>query len=189
LENNNKSNLKSLQEQIDRTDEISRMASKKANYNEQFSRKNNIKIQNIPESKDENEESLTKTVTGILNTHAEVDLQPIDTVAMHRIPTKQGQTRPVLIKLRNNSIKSAIMKKRAPMKNGGYKLVDDVTKPNQGLISRLHLHPDIQSAWYFNGAVYGQTVKDERVKFDIYDNVTGVIEEFRQYRRNGMQSR
>ena len=189
LENNNKSNLKSLQEQIDRTDEISRMASKKANYNEQFSRKNNIKIQNIPESKDENEESLTKTVTGILNTHAEVDLQPIDIVAMHRIPTKQGQTRPVLIKLRNNSIKSAIMKKRAPMKNGGYKLVDDVTKPNQGLISRLHLHPDIQSAWYFNGAVYGQTVKDERVKFDIYDNVTGVIEEFRQYRRNGMQSR
>lgn len=189
LENNNKSNLKSLQEQIDRTDEISRMASKKANYNEQFSRKNNIKIQNIPESKDENEESLTKTVTGILKTHAEVDLQPIDTVAMHRIPTKQGQTRPVLIKLRNNSIKSAIMKKRAPMKNGGYKLVDDVTKPNQGLISRLHLHPDIQSAWYFNGAVYGQTVKDERIKFDIYDNVTGVIEEFRQYRRNGMQSR
>ena len=148
LENNNKTNLKSLQEQIDKTDEISRMASKKANYNEQYSRKNNIKILNIPENRDENDESLAKTVIGILKTHTEVDLQPIDTVAMYRIPTKKGQTRPVLIKLRNNSVKSAIMRKRAPMKNGGYKLVDDVTKPNQGLINRLHLHPDIESAWY-----------------------------------------
>ncbi|KAH3829148.1 hypothetical protein DPMN_131137 [Dreissena polymorpha] len=94
---------------------------------------------------------MAKTVIGILKTHIEVDLQPIDTVAMHRIPTKKGQARPVLIKLRNNSVKSAIMRKRAPMKNGGYKLVDDVTKPNQGLINRLHLHPDIESAWYFNG--------------------------------------
>ncbi|KAH3836041.1 hypothetical protein DPMN_109410 [Dreissena polymorpha] len=67
--------------------------------------------------------------------------------------------------------------------------VDDVTKPNQGLINRLHLHPDIESAWYFNGAVYGQTVVGERIKFDIYDNVSGVIEDFRQYRRNGTQRR
>ncbi|KAH3717815.1 hypothetical protein DPMN_060611 [Dreissena polymorpha] len=78
------------------------------------------------------------------------------------------------------------MRKKAPMKNGGYKLVDDVTKPNQGLINRLYLHPDISSAWYFNGSVYGQTVADERIKFDIYDNVNNVIEEFRRYRRTGV---
>ncbi|KAH3887826.1 hypothetical protein DPMN_011848 [Dreissena polymorpha] len=66
---------------------------------------------------------------------------------------------------------------------------DDVTKPNQGLINRLHLHPDIESAWYFNGAVYEQTVAGERIKFDIYDNVSGVIEDFSQYRRNGTVSR
>ncbi|KAH3725003.1 hypothetical protein DPMN_050831 [Dreissena polymorpha] len=108
-----------------------------------------------------------------------------DVVAMHRIPTKKGQIRLVIIKLRNNSVKSAIMRKRAPMKSKGYRLVDDVTKPNQGLINRLLLHPNIDSAWYFNGAVYGKTVAEERIKFDIYDNVNDVIENFRQYRRNG----
>ncbi|KAH3885692.1 hypothetical protein DPMN_009688 [Dreissena polymorpha] len=69
------------------------------------------------------------------------------------------------------------MRKRALMKNGGLRLVDDVTKPNQGLINRLLLHPDISSAWYFNGSVY---------KFDIYDNVNNVIEEFRRFRRTGV---
>ncbi|KAH3792597.1 hypothetical protein DPMN_146093 [Dreissena polymorpha] len=67
---------------------------------------------------------------------------------MQRISTKKGQIRPVIIKLRNNSMKSAIMQKRAPMKSNGYRLVDDVTKPNQELINRLLLHLDIDSAWY-----------------------------------------
>ncbi|KAH3775542.1 hypothetical protein DPMN_176946 [Dreissena polymorpha] len=81
------------------------------------------------------------------------------------------------------------MRKRPPMKNNGYQLVDDVTKPNQGLISRLHLHSDISSAWYFNGSVYGETVADERIKYDIYDNVNNVIEEFRGFRRTGVIGR
>ncbi|KAH3888411.1 hypothetical protein DPMN_012445 [Dreissena polymorpha] len=158
---------------------------KKANYNEQYSRKNNIKILNIPENKEENETSLANTVSEILKINTEVDLQPIDVVAMYRIPTKKGKFRPVIIKLRNNSVKSAIMRKRAPMKSNGYRLVDDVTKPNQGLINRLLPHPNIDSAWYFNGAVYGKTVAEERIKFDINDNVNDVRENFRQYRRNG----
>jgi len=186
LEKTNEIKNKTINEQIEKTYGISKTAHKKANYNEQYSRKNNIKILNIPEAKEENEITLAKTVGQILKTHTEVDLQPIDIVALHRIPTKRGQIRPVLIKLRNNSAKSAIMRKRAPMKSNGYKLVDDVTKPNQGLINRLLLHPNIDSAWYFNGAVYGQTVAGERIKFDIYDNVNDVIESFRQYRRNGV---
>ncbi|KAH3784964.1 hypothetical protein DPMN_163037 [Dreissena polymorpha] len=72
------------------------------------------------------------------------------------------------------------------MKNGDYKLVDDVTKANQGLINRLHLHPDLSSAWYFNGSVYAQTVADETIKFNVYDNVNNVKEEFRRYRRSGV---
>ena len=189
LEDKTSTNDKSIHEQIEKTYELSKLAHMKANYNEQYSRKNNIKILNIQENREETEDSITKSVTSILKTHAGVDLLLTDIIAIHRIPTKRGQTRPVLVKLRNNSAKSTIMRKRAPMKNGGYKLVDDVTKPNQGLINRLHLHPDISSAWYFNGSVYGQTVADERIKFDIYDNVNNAIEEFRRYRRTGVNGK
>jgi myosin heavy subunit len=189
IEDTTTSENKSLQEQVNKAYELSKLAHQKANYNEQYSRKNNIKILNIQENRNESEESLAKTVTSTLKTHTGVDLLLTDIVAIHRIPTKRGKTRPVLIKLKNNSAKSTIMRKRTPMKNNGYQLVDDVTKPNQGLISRLHLHPDISSAWYFNGSVYGQTVADERIKFDIYDNVNNVIEEFRRFRRTGVSGR
>ncbi|KAH3731242.1 hypothetical protein DPMN_057250 [Dreissena polymorpha] len=158
----------------------------KAKYNEQYSRKNNIKILDKQENREETEDSITKSVTSILKNHAGLDLLLTDIVAIYRIPTKRGHTRPVFVKLRNNSAKSSIMRKRAPMKNGGYKLVDDDTKRNQGLINRLHLHPDISIALYFNGSVYGQPVTDERIKFDTNYNVNNVIEEFRRYRGTGV---
>ncbi|KAH3793766.1 hypothetical protein DPMN_147285 [Dreissena polymorpha] len=75
------------------------------------------------------------------------------------------------------------MRKRTPMKNKGFKLVDDVTKRNQGLITRLLLHPDIKSAWFFNGAVFAQTNSEERIKFDIFDNIGNTIREFRNRNR------
>ncbi|KAH3696826.1 hypothetical protein DPMN_084304 [Dreissena polymorpha] len=69
------------------------------------------------------------------------------------------------------------------MKTKGFRLVDDVKKRNQGLISRLLLHPDIKSAWFFNGSVFGQTTSDERIKFDIFDNVDNTISDFRNRNR------
>ncbi|KAH3796812.1 hypothetical protein DPMN_150384 [Dreissena polymorpha] len=81
---------------LKKTYDVSKTAHKKANYNEQYSRKNNIKILNIPEAKEENEITLAKTVGQILKTHTEVDLQPIDIVALHRIPSKRGRFAPYL---------------------------------------------------------------------------------------------
>ncbi|KAH3874634.1 hypothetical protein DPMN_037884 [Dreissena polymorpha] len=83
------------------------------------------------------------------------------------------------MKLMNNSAKSNLMKKRKAMKAAGNRIADDVTKLNSGLISRLTLHHNIDSAWFFKGLVYGLTTKQERVKFDIYDNIDNVIETFR----------
>lgn len=61
------------------------------------------------------------------------------------------------------------------MKASGHKLVDDVTKLNTGLISRLLRHEHIESAWYFNGAVYGRTTSGRRLKFDVYCNIDSII--------------
>ncbi|KAH3706234.1 hypothetical protein DPMN_065619 [Dreissena polymorpha] len=95
LEDKTSTNDKSIHEQIEKTYELSKLAHMKANYNEQYSRKNNIKILNIQENREETEDSITKSVTSILKTHAGVDLLLTDIVAIHRIPTKRGQTRPV----------------------------------------------------------------------------------------------
>ena len=63
------------------------------------------------------------------------------------------------------------------MKAARHRLVDDVTKLNTGLIGRLMKHARIDSAWYFNGAVYGKTTEERRHKFDIYCNINSVIQD------------
>ena len=62
------------------------------------------------------------------------------------------------------------MRKRLEVKNKGYRLVYDVTKANVELIKRLSQLDAVQSAWYFNGAVYGK-IGDRRMKFDITDDI------------------
>ncbi|KAH3728138.1 hypothetical protein DPMN_054085 [Dreissena polymorpha] len=119
LENNNIQAISELQIQINKNFETSREALKMANYNEQYSRKNNVKIMNIRETSEESENMLIQTVSNILKTTAGVELKLEDIIAIHRIPSKKGTTRPIFLKLKNNNAKSTIMKKLTPMKAKG----------------------------------------------------------------------
>ena len=167
--------LKTAQNQVEATEKRSQLAVKMANYNEQYSRKNNIKIMNMEEKPDETENSLTSEMCKLLSEKCAVDLNPREIQAIHRIPGKTGSPKPVLVKLFNNNSKTKIMKVRSDMKTAGHRLVDDVTKMNAKLISELLDHTSIDSAWYFNGSVFGKTKGGKRVKFDLYDDIDSVI--------------
>ena len=167
--------LRRHKEKVKDLETIAIASAQRSNYNEQYSRKNNIKILNIPENATETERTLTEVICSTLLSKGNVDLDPQDIIAMHRIPGKQGSPKPVLLKLKNTSVKTAVMKQRRTMKAAGFKLVDDVTKLNSGLIGRLLQHNRIESAWYFNGAVYGKTIEGQRHKFDIYCNIDSEI--------------
>ena len=176
-----KTAIESMNERINNNARLNEENSKRSNHNEQYSRKNNIKIMDVKEDQYENIPTLSAKITALF-LQQNIDIKPEQIVAMHRIPTKKGQTRPVLIKLRNNDDKSAVMRKRKEMKNAGHRLVDDVTALNTGLMSRLQLHKDIESTWFFNGSVFALTKRQERIKFDLYDNIDTVICEFRELR-------
>ena len=167
--------LKTCMKNIRACEKLVRTSAQKSNYNEQYSRKNNVKIFNIPEVENETKGMLTDGVCTELLARGNVDLNPDDIMAIHRIPGKLGVPKPVLVKLKNNSAKTKVMKQRKAMKEAGHKLVDDVTKLNTGLIGRLLKHAKIDSAWYFNGAVYGKTTEGKRHKFDIYCSTDAVI--------------
>lgn len=168
--------LKSYKARLTNCEKLALSSAQKSNFNEQYSRKNNVKLLNIPEESDETEQTLTHMVTSELLSKANVDVDPDDIVAIHRIPGKPGSPKPILLKLKNNSVKTKIMKQRRAMKNAGHRLVDDVTKLNTGLIGRLLKHSRIESAWYFNGAVYGKTIEGRRHKFEVYCSIDRVID-------------
>lgn len=164
-----------LRDRINSNEKWAQTAMENSNRNEQYSRKNNIKIMGIEEEADETEERLIGKVNGILDTKTGITLNENKIMAIHRIPGKSGMPKPILVKLMNNNEKTKLMKKRKSMKLAGYRLVDDVTKENTKLINRLNLHKDIDSAWYFNGNVFAKTRIGKRFKFDLYTVVEDVI--------------
>ncbi|WAR11920.1 hypothetical protein MAR_026100 [Mya arenaria] len=78
-------------------------ALKMSNYNEQYSRKTNIKIVDVSEEREETEARLTEKVDVILKALG-VELGKSEILAIHRIPTSGYGPRPVLIKAIHNSV-------------------------------------------------------------------------------------
>ena len=167
--------LEKVEIELKANEALTQTAMRKSNYNEQYSRKNNIKIMGVPEKEDETIEILEDTICEILHKKAGLMIDPRKIDAIHRIPGKAGMPKPVLLKMRNNHEKTKIMRHRKEMKEAGYRLVDDVTKLNTELINRLTMHEHIASAWFFNGSVYGKTTAGKRHKFELYCNISKVI--------------
>ena len=155
---------------------LAESAMSKANWNEQYSRKNNIKLHGVKESSDEDTREIFKAV---IKDNIDVEVSDEDILAIHRIPGRRGYQRPILVKFKNNSAKSEVMRHRTALKRKSkneLRLSDDVTQLNSNLINKLTTNARIKSAWYFNGHVYGQ-VENHRISFDIYDDVESKIED------------
>ena len=167
--------LQKMQEQLCENEKRSIEANIRSNQNEQYSRKNNVKIMDVPTEDKETIDQLTTKVINLFGNKS-IPLQKEEILAIHRIPSKKGGNKPVIIKTTNNNVKTRLMKGRKSMKEAGYRLADDVTVLNSGLISRLLRHPEVENAWFFNGSVYGQTKKG-RIKFQIYDNIDSTIQQ------------
>ncbi|KAK3108416.1 hypothetical protein FSP39_007624 [Pinctada imbricata] len=160
-----------LENQFEDLEEIALEASARSNYNEQYSRKNNIKIHGVQESQGED---MAEAVSILLADVAKIRLDEADVIALHRVPGKPRVPRPILVKLKNSNAKAKIMRKRSDVKNAGkgMRLSDDVTKRNSDLIQRLQDHDHIYQAWYFNGGVYAKTTPNgKRIKFKIHNNI------------------
>ena len=142
-----------------------------ANYNEHYSRKFNIKVTNFKGSDNNLKENFVKMVKEDLK----LQIDQRDVIAIHRINSNKGGTRPVIVKMINSDAKTQIMKRRKQTKDN-IRLYDDITYKNQDLIKRLKKHKDIATAYYFNCGIYGKTQDGTQIRFDISDDIHSRIE-------------
>ncbi|KAK3108411.1 hypothetical protein FSP39_007416 [Pinctada imbricata] len=150
-----------------------------ANFNEQYSRKNNVKILNWTEPEktprrtdNANEktkgENLRQELIKILKEKVKVSVEPQEIFGIHRIPGKKDHPRPVIVKFVNTETKVKVMRQRKALKKT-FKVVDNVTKHNMSLITKLSNDRklNLAHAYYFNGHVYGVTEDERRHRYDI----------------------
>lgn len=141
-------------------------ALKLGNFNEQYSRKHNIRMLNFEEKREEN---LRNDFINLVKSDLKVEIKPDDVLAIHRIPGKSG-IRPVIVKVRNTETKVKIMREKKKL-GKNIKFHDDITQKNLGLMTRLKESKLFENVWFYNSSVYAKQTEGNRMKFDIFDNI------------------
>ena len=156
-----------IRKDLNDTRRITKEANISSNYNEQYSRKNNIKVLNLPRRE---KQDLRKDFINIVKKDLKVNLEERDVVAIHRIPSRKKRIYPVIVKLFSSDVKRSVMRVRKSLSDG-IKFVDDVTQRNMDLIQRLQDTGEFESVWYYNCGIYGRTEQGLQLKFGIYDDI------------------
>lgn len=159
--------MRSLQESMKHYQTLTETALTLANQNQQYSQKNNIKFLGWKEKPQEN---LREELCSIMRETVNLTIDPTDILAIHRIPGTQGKSRPVIAKFKDADTKIKVIRNRSKEEvKKRFVMFDHLTQMNSQLLRELNNNERIQSAWYFNGKIFGLDDKGVRHKFDIMD--------------------
>lgn len=156
-----------MRKDLNETARMTKQAHINSNFNEQYSRKNNIKVFNFPRKEKQN---LRQDFINTVKKDLKVELEERDVVAIHRIPSQHPGVNPLIVRLFNSDVKRNVMRERKNLTND-VRFSDDVTKANMDLIQRLRDTEMFESVWYFNCSVYARTEDGLQLKFGIYDDI------------------
>ncbi|KAK6175946.1 hypothetical protein SNE40_014319 [Patella caerulea] len=181
IENKNQklqSKLDSVTQELNALKATSNQAICMANYNEQYSRKTNIKILNLTQTDNTN---LQATVIKVISQVTGKTISNNDLVAVHHLPSKfQDKPKPVLVKFRNSDIKRSIMINRSKFFDRNIKVFDDITRHNSQLINRVKRIPSVESAWYYNGSVYAKLQGRRGAKINLFESTEDITKRLQQ---------
>ena len=139
--------------------------------NEQYSRKNNLRVLGLEEEEGENlEEKFIKLIGE--NLQEEVSADEIEII--HRIGAPKNERdrgsrrdtrpRPVIVKLQSHKTKIKIILKRKLLKGKGYVIVEDMADAIAKRLKELKSKRSVESAWFTNGKIKYKQRDDPRVK-------------------------
>lgn len=149
-----------------------------ANDNEQYSRKSSLRVYGLPFEANEN---CTAKVVELFNSALNLQLEASDLDSAHRLPARRGDNRPppIIVKLIRRSHKIEVIKQKATIRqytDQRVRVTDDVTRLNSKLITRLNEHPDISSAWFYNGKVFAHVEGCHgRVRVRPFEDIAQVV--------------
>lgn len=144
---------------------------------QQYSRRNSIRIDGIPEEKKGDKESIETLETKVKQVFKDVmkvDLKVTDFCRMHRVgkPPKAGKPKQVILKFTNYGAKRRVMKARKTLREhaeaggGPFRMYinDDLTKRRAWIARRAREAKDneqIKETWVYDGRIYVQLATDE----------------------------
>lgn len=184
------SNLKKekddLSSKVDKLTEKNKQLMDAVNNLEQYSRKNNVIINGIPWSENED----IKEIIHNLADKLQVDLNPYNICAAHRLQSRENKTPAIIVRFNDNETKSEMIRAAKRIKPTAKKLNfhsndrifigDHLAKHSSNLIKiakTLRAEGKVMSAWTFNGQVYvRKSESDEAQRITDEEQLSNFVE-------------
>ena len=133
----------------------------KANENEQYSRRNNIRIFGLTE---EGTESPTQLVVKFLKKNLDIDISESEIDKVHRIGKPQdGKPPPLIVKFTTHRSKEAVLSRKRNLKGKRIFVAEDLTKPNFQLLKATKNLSQVTSCWSRNGKIFAKVNNSPRI--------------------------
>ena len=121
--------------------------------NEQYSRKNNIRIYGLEENPNEN---LQEKIIGLAKEELGVEIKDEEIEIAHRIgQTRRSQSKPraVIIKFLSNKSKMQLLSKRKLLKGKSIAVMEDMASDLAKRLKKLKDKSSVEKAWFVNGKI------------------------------------
>ena len=133
----------------------------KANDNEQFSRRQNVRVTGFVEEDDEN---CAEKFVNLCREKIGLDVNDDLVDRAHRVGKKEeGRNRAIIVRLKTHKDKLAILRNRKNLRGSGFYINEDLTKINQKLsyIARVTC-TNVDTSWTVDGKIFVKRKSDGR---------------------------
>lgn len=118
---------------------------------EQYSRRNNLRIFGVPE---ERNEDTSKVVTILCKEKLKLDISPDLMDSCHRLPGKEPQHRPIIVKFLSHRVKKMISNNKKLLKGTKLVIREDLTQFRNSLMKAAVKKYGNKSVWSNDGKIY-----------------------------------
>jgi len=133
-----------------------------ASDNEQYSRRNNLRIRGIsrPFAATSSSNDCKDTVVQFFRSKLNLqNIKATDIEAAHVVPSRvdisQQQREPViLVKFKEKQVRDTVIRQRKLLKGTRCTIVEDLTTLNVEAMNRARKHADVDKIWSWNGRIY-----------------------------------
>lgn len=123
----------------------------KLEISEQYSRLNSIRIYGVPERPQEN---VTEDIISMIKSKLKVDVVPEDICICHRLKSKEGGIKPVIVKFVRRSKKNEVYKEKKHLKGTKIIIREDLTQCRASMVRELIKTFTNKNVFTSNGNIY-----------------------------------
>ena len=143
---------------------------KEQNDLQQYSRRWNIRVYKIPESKDV--ENCAKKVCRVFTDMLGIQTDEKEIELAHRTgQPSPDKSRPILVRFFDRKKRDLLLSKRRNLKHKGVSIDEDLTLANYRLSQTAHKHSSSLAVWSSNGKILAKLKNGRTVRLNIHSNV------------------